>query len=95
MKDFIIYEKGKTKVYINKNNKQKDRKLFTYSIRRDDKYGLAQFLGLIRFDGGWRQYITEFDKNTKWSSGCKKKICEFEDKLNLKWRKNLNAKTTN
>jgi hypothetical protein len=88
-KEFIIYEKGETRVYIHKFKKRKGFKLDWYGIRRDDNRGLACLLGIIKFDGGWRQYVTEFEPDTKWSSGCKKKICEFEDMLNKKWRDNL------
>ena len=85
MKDFIIYERGETLVYINQcRNKGKKTKLFT--IRRDDKTGYAHLLGIIKFDGAWRQYVTEFEPNTKWSAGCKKKIAEFEEIINKKWR---------
>jgi hypothetical protein len=96
MKDFIIYEKGTTKVYIHqgskrswRNNKWVKTKLYWYGIRRDDDTGYAALMGIISFDGGWRQYVTHFEPNTKWSSGCKKKICEFEDMINEKWRKSL------
>jgi hypothetical protein len=90
MKDFIIYEKGETKVYINQcHNKSKKTKLFT--IRRDDDRGYGHLMGVIRFNGAWRQYITEFEQGTIWSSSCKKKICEFEDLINkqirAKWKK--------
>jgi hypothetical protein len=85
MNNFTVYEKGETKVYINQcYNKGKKTKLF--SIRRNDKTGRGCLLGLIKFDGAWRQYVTEFEPNTKWSSGCKKKIAEFEDIINKKWR---------
>lgn len=87
MKEFIVYQKGETKVYIHRFIKEKGRKLFRYGIRRDDKTGYAWLLGIIQFDGAWRQYVTIFEPQIRWSSGCKKKICEFEDKLNARWRK--------
>jgi len=93
MINYIIYKKGTTVVYINENNKVKNRKMLTYSIRRDDDTGLGYFMGLIRFDGGWRQYITEFEPNTKWSSGCKRKICDFEDLITKKWRDKIKLKS--
>lgn len=86
MKDFIIYEKGETKVYIHQcHNKGKKTKLFT--IRRDDDTGYGRLLGVIRFNGAWRQYVVQFEPETIWSSGCKKNICKFEDLINGKWRK--------
>lgn len=85
MKEFVIYEKGKTKVYINQcHNKGKKTKLF--SIRRDDEHGLCWFLGIIKFYGAWRQYATMFEPDTIWGAACKRKICEFEEMLNKKFR---------
>jgi hypothetical protein len=43
-------------------------------------------MGMISFNPRWRQYTTKFEPNTEWSSGCKKKVCEFEDMINRKWR---------
>jgi hypothetical protein len=86
IKNRIIYERGKTKVYINQcHNPGKRTNLYT--IRRDDKQGFAWILGIIKFDGAWRQYVTEFEPNTKWSAGCKEEIAKFEREINKKWRK--------
>ena len=90
MKEFIIYEKEETRVYICEGIIPKGKKLKTYNIRRDDSRGLAHYLGTISFNGRWRQYTTKFENDTEWSSGCKKKISEFEDKINMKWRKTRN-----
>ncbi len=90
MKDFLIYENKEKKVKISINechNKGKKTKLFT--IRQNDKNGFGYILGIIKFHPSWWQYVTEFEPNTIWSSGCKKKLCEFEDILNKKWRKKL------
>jgi hypothetical protein len=96
MKDFIIYQKGTTKVYIHKgskrvwrNNKWVKTKLFWYGIRRDDDTGYAALMGVISFSGQWRQYTTQFEPGTHWSSGCKRKICDFEDMITQKWRKSI------
>ena len=96
MKEFIIYQKEDTKIYIHKgarnvwrNGKWRPTKLYWYGIRKDDDTGYGDLLGIIKFDGGWRQYVTHFEPSTKWSSGCKKKICEFEDMLNIKWRQSI------
>lgn len=93
MKDFIIYRKGTTRVYIHKgtrtfwkNNRWVKHKLCWYGIRRDDDTGLSLWLGIISWDGAWRQYVTCFEPNTKWSAGCKKKIAEFEDIINNEHR---------
>jgi hypothetical protein len=87
--EFIVYENDNTKIYIHPFEKEKNRKLVQYGIRRDDHTGFAHLLGLIKFNGGWRQYITEFKPNTIWSAGCKEKICEFERMMNEKWKKNI------
>ena len=92
MENFTIYESPnkKVKVYIEEvHNGRRITKLF--AIRRKD-YGELIYLGAIKFDPGWRQYITEFEPNTKWSSGCKKKICEFEDIITTKWREGIRRK---
>jgi len=96
MKDFIIYQKGTTRVYIHKGmrkiwrrNKWVKTKLFKYGIRRDDDTGLSYWMGLISFNPKWRQYTTKFELNTEWSSGCKLKICEFENKINAEWPKSI------
>ena len=91
MKDFIIYEKGKTKVYILKCLKiPKGKKLPIYLIRRDDNTGYGHLLAIISFNGRWRQYITKFEPNTEWSASCKEQICIFENRINYEWRQNLN-----
>lgn len=85
MKDFIIYKSEKVLVYINQcHNPGKKTKVF--SIRRNDKKSAGMFLGLIKFNGAWRQYVTEFEPKTIWSAGCKKKIAEFEELLNKQFR---------
>ena len=90
-KEFIVYQGKDCKVYINQcHNPKKKTKLF--AIRRDDKKGCARYLGKIFFSGAWRQYVSEFDEGTIWSSGCKKKICEFEDLLNKQFREGLTRK---
>jgi len=87
MIEFIVYQKGETRVYIHKGRKEKGQKLCWYGIRRDDNTGLACLLGLIRFSGKWRQHVAVFEPDAQFSSGCLKKICEFIDRLNKKWRK--------
>lgn len=94
MKERIIYESERTQVYINQcHNKGKKTKLFT--IRRDDQHGRAELLGLIKFDGAWRQYVTEFQPDTKWSAGCKEEIAKFEREINKKQRDKWNQKKSN
>ena len=89
MKEVIIYQKGETKIYIHKGKREKGHKLNWYGIRRDDKTGLANILGIIRFDGGWRQFIFFPELNTKWSAGCKEEIAKFERKITKEWRNRM------
>lgn len=89
MKNFVIYQKGIILVYIHEGRIEKGHKLPWYGIRRNDSTGLAEWLGVISFNGGWRQFTTKFEPNIEWSSSCKKKICKFEDILNKKWRDGL------
>lgn len=85
MKDFIVYEGKTSKVYINQyNNPGKKTKLFL--IKVDNKKYIGVILGRIKFDGAWRQYVSEFSPGTVWSAGCKRKVAEFEDILNKQFR---------
>jgi len=88
IKNRIIYEGKETKVYINECH-AKGRKTRIFAVRRDDKTGKGFLLGLIKFDGGWRQYIFHPGPNTKWSAGCKEEICKFEREVTKKWRSSL------
>jgi len=88
IKQRTIYEGKGTKVYINECH-AKGRKTRIFAVRRNDKYGLAHLLGLIKFNGAWRQYIFYPEANTIWSAGCKEEICKFEREMNQKWRASL------
>lgn len=87
-KEFVIYENKNTRVYINQCY-AKGKKTKVFAVRRDDKKGCARYLGSIEFSGAWRQYVFCPEPETKWSSGCKKKMCEFEDMLNKQWKEGL------
>lgn len=91
IKPRIIYESKKTKVYINECH-AKGRKTRIFAIRRDDQHGRAELLGVIKWDGAWRQYVTEFETETKWSAGCKEEIAKFEREINKKQRDKWNQK---
>lgn len=91
MKDFTIYESKASKVYINQCYNP-GRKTKIFSIRVDNKKMRGHFLGVVRFSGAWRQYVTEFNSGTVWSAGCKRKIAEFEDILNKQFRDKLKKK---
>ncbi len=63
--------------------KGKTKKFGVVPIKNHD-----DLLGIIKWDGGWRQYVFELDGDngtTIWSGGCLKQITDFIDKLMLDW----------
>jgi len=54
-KSVVIYEKDKTKVFINQCHNP-GKKTWLYSVRKDSSKGLGELLGLIKWNGAWRQY---------------------------------------
>lgn len=85
IKDRVIYEKGKSKVYINQSiNPGKRTNL--YSIKREDETG-DSFLGLIIWNQWWRQYVAEFEPDTRWSYECLKEISKFLEEINKNTKK--------
>jgi hypothetical protein len=90
IKNVTIYENtaAKTKIYINECHRC-GRKTRVFAVRKDDKTGLAEYLGSIKFNPRWRQYVFNPEKDTFWSSGCMKNIMIFIDKMNLSWRKKI------
>jgi hypothetical protein len=76
-----IYESESTRVYINQcHNPRKKTQL--YSVRKDSSTGLAEHLGLIKWNGAWRQYCFFPDLETLWSSGCLQGIIDFLTEIN-------------
>lgn len=92
IKEVNVYQRGKVRVYINQCY-NKGRKTYLYAVRRDDGTGMGALLGLIRFDGRWRQYTfqPETDWQTIWSASCLSGISKFLEKINKKWRKKVNG----
>jgi hypothetical protein len=60
-----------------------------YIIRKNSEYALAERLGIIKFDGAWRQFVFYPDADTRWSSGCMDLINNFIKDRNQKWRKSI------
>ena len=95
MKNFIVYGKGDTLIYIHKGTKRRwgkeDKwvryKTYWYGIRKNSKSGLCEILGVIQFNGGWRQFVFMPQPDTYWSRGCLEKINEFLDILNKDFRR--------
>ncbi len=92
IKEVTIYEGKDVRVYINECH-AKGRKTRIFAVRRDDKKGCGKFLGLIKFNGAWRQYIFYPENNTIWSAGCKEEMAKFEREITKKWRDSFNKKT--
>ena len=57
MNEVDIYKNATTRIYINQcHNPGKKTRL--YAIRRDDETGYGHLLGVIKWGGGWRQYVS-------------------------------------
>ena len=84
-----IYEKGEVKIYINQCHNP-GKKTFLYSIRKDDKTGYSYLLGLIKWNGAWRQYCFYPENNAFWSSTCNQGITDFLIEITqiqrMKWK---------
>lgn len=94
MKEFIVYSRGEILVYIHRGSRKIfngkrwiQHKTFWYGIRRNDKSGFGHILGVLQFDGAWRQFIFAPEPKTKWCKSCLEKINEFLDILNKSFRK--------
>jgi len=86
IKPVTIYKGKGTTVKINQCHNP-GRKTNLFAVRRDDKRGYGEFLGEIRFDGAWRQYVFIPDAGTKWSASCGRAIFDFCEEITKKWRK--------
>ena len=91
MKPVIIYEQGNTKVYINQCHAV-GRKTKVFAVRKDDRTGLAEYLGSIVFNPRWRQYVFVPEKETIWSKSCLYNITSFLVTETRKWRDKLKQK---
>ena len=94
IKDVIIYDNGTTKVYINQCHRnfkweKKKRKTESYAVRRNDKTGLAHYIGGIEWSGRWRQYVFDPEPSTIWNWSCLHQISSFLATINLKHRRKL------
>ena len=90
-KSVDIYKTDYVHVYINQcHNPGKKTNLFT--VRRNNKSGLAHLLGIICWDGAWRQYIFMPCPDTRWSSSCLQGITDFIKKINKEHREKLRKK---
>jgi len=55
-------------------------------------FGKVEDIGIIRWHGGWWQYVLEPLEGTFWSKGCLDKVSKFLEHLNAKQRKRWKKK---
>ena len=88
-KSIVIYERGENRVFINQCHNP-GKKTWLYSVRKDSSKGLGELLGLIKWNGAWRQYCFYPGNQTFWSSSCMQGIIEFCIEITqiqrMKWR---------
>lgn len=77
------YQGGTTHLEYRKNRLKKGLKLHTYDVINEQ---FGQKIGVIRWRGGWRQYVFRADNEVDMSRGCHKEINKFIDNLMKKWR---------
>lgn len=65
---------------------EKGKKLPKYDVRN---HSLYQYIGIIHWRGGWRQYVFQAKPLVDMSRGCHKQIDEFIDKLMKEWKESL------
>jgi len=94
--DFIVYKNDKSIVYIREDsqpNKKSGKlpKFIVYKDYDDLFWGRVRYLklGVIKFDGGWRQFVFFPEPDTKWSADCILKINNFLLLVNAEWKKGL------
>lgn len=66
-----------------KNPLKKGHKLHTYDMFNNK---LHDYIGIIHWRGGWRQYVSQTSNNVDVSRSCHKEIIKFIDKLMKEWR---------
>jgi hypothetical protein len=73
-------------VKVTRGKKFKKRKTPIYTVRKDSDKSLGELLGVITFDGAWRQFVFIPSPKTEWSSGCLTLIAGKLEELNQQWR---------
>lgn len=95
-------ESDKTRKFhlkFQRTNKPKGKKTNIYNIFKimdyPKHYDGEEYLGLIKWYGGFRQYVFYPDHDTMWSKGCLELINNFLDKINKRHRNKLKKKKKN
>ena len=65
---------------------QQGRKMAQYNIYNDE---FGEYIGIIHWRGGWRQYVYRMHPGVDVSRSCGKEIHEFIDKIMKEWREGL------
>lgn len=83
------YDGGTDHLRFDKLPLEKGAKLHKYKVINTT---FSQEIGIIRWRGGWRQYVFRAKPETDMSRSCHKKIDEFIDDLMQEWRKKIKSK---
>ena len=87
-KPITIYKSEETRVYINQCHAP-GRKTYIFTVRRDDKTGMAHLIGTISWWGAWRQYVFFPGPDTLWAVSCLDGITKFLKEINKQHREKL------
>ena len=66
---------------------ERKRKLPYYIVRKDSTSRLAERLGIIKWHGGWRQYVFWPDDKTAWSQDCLIDVAYFLRRIKEEMKK--------
>lgn len=82
-------EINKKHLAFNRNALEKGNKLFKYEVFNST---LRQYIGIIHFRGGFRQYVFQAYDKVDMTRGCNLEVNTFIDKLMKEWRDSLKKK---
>ena len=68
---------------------EKGKKLHKYKVRN---HSLYEYIGIIHWRGGWRQYVFQAKPLVDMSRGCHKQIDKFIDGLKEEWKETRKKK---
>lgn len=78
---------GASHLKFEKQPLKKGLKLHKYKVK-NIKFG--EYIGIIHWRGGWRQYVFRADPEIDMSRSCQKEVTKFIDKLMDEWKDKLN-----
>lgn len=85
------YDKSaKFHLFLYRTPKLKGKKTNIYVVYKNSIHSPnKERLGIIKWEGGWRQYVFHPDNSTIWSSGCLEIITKFLKDKNKRQREKL------